>query len=99
VRASSPSTYVAPLDNLNVWGRVQIPGTAFTQIYFFWFTRSLALRTCGKDLAAGVMVKSSAEKSVAMYHVRRSLAGKALRAGPGVVVEASCETSGDPWTR
>ncbi len=51
-------------------------------------------RTCGKELVAGVMVKASTAKSLAMYHVRRSLAGKALKAGAGIVVEALQETSG-----
>jgi hypothetical protein len=49
---------------------------------------SVSWRTCGKALAAGVLVKSSPDKSVALYHPLRSLAGKALKAGPGVVVEA-----------
>jgi hypothetical protein len=57
-------------------------------------TCSLAWRTSEKTLAAGVVVKSSAEKSVALYHVRRSLAGKALGAGPGVVVEAVAGSGG-----
>jgi hypothetical protein len=58
----------------------------------FGVTCSVSWRTCRKTLAAGAIVKSSTDKSVAMYHVRRSLAGKALRSGPGVVVEAACGT-------